>query len=370
MLRQETDGPQVALNGVNLLVRDGETMAILGPSGCGKSTLLRVIAGLVSYEGHVYYDDQLMDGIKPYDRNIGMVFQSYALYPQFDGFGNLSFTFLVRKRPPQEAEERIRFTSKIMGIGFDQLLRHKPGRLSGGEQQRLAVGRALVRHPNLFLFDEPLSNLDAKLRVRTRGEIKRLLRRFGHTALYVTHDQVEATALGDRLAIMRAGRMEQVGRYTTLYDRPINTFVAGFLGSPPMNLLKGVLNDRGAWQCGDLEIPVPEIVRTRMRRNWSLTLGIRPEHARLAVPEAIPSLVEIAGPATADEPPAFTGRVVHIERDLPRRVQTLYIKHDLFPNIGVTVPSSIWIRPGDQVPVLLPLDKLVFFDGKTEMRIA
>jgi ABC-type sugar transport system ATPase subunit len=359
--RQEASGPRVALDGVNLLVRDGEMMAVLGPSGCGKSTLLRVVAGLVSYEGHVYYDDRLMDGVKPCERNIGMVFQNYALYPQFDGYGNLSFTFFVRGRSHHEAEERIRITSEIMGVGFDQLLQHRPGRLSGGEQQRLAVGRALVRDPDLFLFDEPLSNLDAKLRIRTRGEIKRLLKRFGHTALYVTHDQIEATALGDRLAIMRVGRVEQVGTYAMLYDRPINTFVAGFLGSPPMTLLPGALNEREAWQQGDLEIPVPEIVSSRMRVGWSLVLGIRPEHARLA----------------ADEPPTLTGRVVHIERDLPRRVQTLLVAHDVgrgspdpaLPDIAVTVLSSEWVQRGDRVPIVLPVEKLTFFDGKTEMRI-
>ena len=168
---------QVALDDFNLLVHDGETLAILGPTGCGKSTLLRVVAGLIPYEGHVYFDDRPVDDLKPHDRNIGMVFQDYALYPQLDGYGNLRFTFLVRQRPPQEAEARIRTTSEIMGIGFEELLRHRPGRLSGGEQQRLAVGRALVRNPELFLFDEPLSSLDPKLRVRTRGEIKRLLHR-------------------------------------------------------------------------------------------------------------------------------------------------------------------------------------------------
>ena len=350
---KKNDGPQVALDGVDLLVRDGETMAVLGPSGCGKSTLLRVLAGLISYEGHVYYDDVLIDSVKPFERNIGMVFQNYALYPQLNGYGNLSFTFWVRHRSAQEAEERIRATSKIMGIGFDELLKHQPGQLSGGEQQRLALGRALVRNPDLFLFDEPLSNLDAKLRIRTRGEIKRLLQRFGHTAFYVTHDQIEATALGDRLAIMRAGKVEQVGTYAILYERPINTFVAGFLGSPPMTLLPGTLNERGAWQCGDLEIPVPQIVSNRLRVGWSLVLGIRPENARLA----------------SDGSLTFTGRVVHIERDLPRHAQTLYVERAPLPDIAVTVPSSERVQRGDQVPVLLPGDKLTFFDGKTEMRM-
>jgi ABC-type sugar transport system ATPase subunit len=352
--KQESGGPHVALDGVDLLVRDGETMALLGPSGCGKSTLLRVVAGLLDYEGHVYFDRRLMDGVAPYDRSIGMVFQNYALYPHLDGFDNLGFTFRARRRPPQEAVERIGVTAEIMGLGFEQLLPHKPGRLAGGEQQRLAVGRALVREPDLFLFDEPLSNLDAKLRVRTRGEIKRLLRRFGHTAIYVTHDQVEAAAIGDQLAIMRAGRMEQVGTYTLLYDTPINAFVAGFLGNPPMNLLRGTLNEGGAWQLGDLEIPVPGIVSSRLRVGWELILGIRPEHARLA----------------ADEPPTFHGRVAHIERDLARRLQTLFLEHPPLPDLAVTIPSGEWLTRGDRVPVVLPPDKLAYFDGKTEIRIA
>ena len=345
--------PNVALDGVNLLVRDGETMVVLGPSGCGKSTLLRVVAGLTRYDGHVYFDRRLMDQVNPSQRNIGMVFQNYALYPNLIGYDNLGFTCRVRGRPHQEERERILATSEIMGIGFDKLLKHKPGRLAGGEQQRLAVGRALVRDPDVFLFDEPLSNLDAKLRVRTRSEIRRLLERFGHTAIYVTHDQVEALALGDRLAIMNEGQVEQVGTYALLYDKPVNAFVASFLGSPAMNLLRGKLNGRGSWELGDLEIPVPEIVRSRLRAGWKLILGIRPEHARLA----------------RDDLPAFEGRVVHIERDLPRRVQTLYVECPPLPDVAITIPAGERILPGDRVPVTLPLDRLVFFEGKSELRM-
>jgi ABC-type sugar transport system ATPase subunit len=346
-------GPHVALDGVNLLVHDGETMVVLGPSGCGKSTLLRVVAGLTHYEGHVYFDGRLMDQVKPGERNIGMVFQTYALYPHLIGYDNLRFTFRVRGRPEQEERERILATSEVMGIGFDKLLKHKPGRLAGGEQQRLAVGRALVRNPDVFLFDEPLSNLDAKLRVRTRAEIRQLLERFGHTAIYVTHDQVEAMALGDRLAIMNEGQVEQVGTYDLLYNKPINAFVASFLGSPPMNLFWGQLNERGAWESGNLEIPVPEIVSSRLQAGQKLILGIRPEHARLA----------------GDELPTFDGRVVHIERDLPRRVQTLYLECPSLPDVAITIPAGERILPGERVPVALPLDRLVFFEGKSELRM-
>ena len=201
-------------------------MAIVGPSGCGKSTLLRVVAGLESVdEGLVYFDDRVMNEVSPKDRGVGMVFQSYALYPHMKGEGNLGFFFRVRKRPTEEMMERIRITSEIMGIGFDLLLDRKPGTLSGGQQQRVAIGRCIVRDPSLFLFDEPLSNLDAKLRSSTRIEIKRLLHCFGITAIYVTHDQTEAITL--TASVMR--RANRAGRNLPgLTTRPVNSFVAGF----------------------------------------------------------------------------------------------------------------------------------------------
>ncbi|MGC8781630.1 MAG: ABC transporter ATP-binding protein, partial [Anaerolineae bacterium] len=275
-------GEILALDHVNLTVPDGQTIAILGPSGCGKSTLLRVVAGLdTGYTGTVYYDGQDMREVPPGDRYIGMVFQNYALYPHFPGRGNLRFFFQVRKAPDAEAEERIRITSEIMGIGFAELLERKPGTLSGGQQQRLAIGRAIVRNPRLFLFDEPLSNLDAKLRMQTRVEIKRLLRRFAITALYVTHDQEEAMALADQIAIMREGRIEQVGPYNVLRDDPANAFVAGFLGRRPMNLLPGMVLEDGRLQIGAAAIPLPDAVRPRCATGQAVILGVRPEAGRL-----------------------------------------------------------------------------------------
>ena len=248
----EDPGRVKALDDVDLTVADGQTMAVLGPSGCGKSTLLRVIAGLeADYHGELFYDDQEMLDVPPKDRFIGMVFQNYALYPHFEGHGNLSFFFKMHKAPDAEAEERIRITSEIMGIGFRALLQRKPGTLSGGQQQRVAIARAIVRRPRVFLFDEPLSNLDAKLRSQTRIEIRRLLRRFSITALYVTHDQTEAMALGDQVAVMRAGRIEQVGPFNEVRMRPDNTFVAGFLGVPPMNLLNNVEVREGGLHAGE-----------------------------------------------------------------------------------------------------------------------
>ena len=217
-----------ALNGINLEVRDGESMVILGSSGSGKSTLLRCIAGLEDYEGDIFYGQQNMKDVPPKDRGIGIVFQNFALYPNFESKGNLGFFFKLRKREA-EIDERVKLTSELMGIGFETLLARKPGTLSGGQKQRVAVARAICRDPKLLLFDEPLSSLDAQLRSNTRIEIRRLISRFGITTLYVTHDQTEGTLMGDRIAIMDAGRVLQVGEYRELYDRPANTFVGGLM---------------------------------------------------------------------------------------------------------------------------------------------
>src|SRR5688500_14963769 len=229
-----------ALDHVNLTVPNGRTFVVVGPSGCGKSTLLRVVSGLENdYAGQVLYDGEDVRSIPPKDRYIGMVFQNYALYPNFNNEGNLSFFFQMHKISDEETRERIRYTSELMGIGFNELLPRRIGTLSGGEKQRMAIARAIVRAPRLLLLDEPLSNLDAKLRVQTRTEIKRLLRRFSITSLYVTHDQLKAIALADQIVIMHQGRIEQVGTYQEIMDHPVNLFVAGFLGLPPMNLLSG-----------------------------------------------------------------------------------------------------------------------------------
>ena len=222
-----------ALDGVDLEVRDGETLAIIGPSGCGKSTLLRVVAGLEPVNsGRVLYDGQDVSAVPPGERGIGMVFQNYALYPHMESRGNLGFFFRLRRRREEEIDERVRLTAEIMGLGFDELLERKPGTLSGGQQQRVAIGRCIARDPRLFLLDEPLSSLDARLRARTRVELKRLLTRFRITTIYVTHDQTEALALATRIAVMRRGRIEQAGVWDELYQRPANAFVAGFVGTP------------------------------------------------------------------------------------------------------------------------------------------
>jgi ABC-type sugar transport system ATPase subunit len=353
-------GPVHALDGLSLTIRDGETMAIVGPSGCGKSTLLRVVAGLETLdEGLVTFDDRVMNDVSPKDRGIGMVFQSYALYPHMKGEGNLAFFFRVRKRPPEEMMERIRITSDIMGIGFDLLLDRKPGTLSGGQQQRVAIGRCIVRDPSLFLFDEPLSNLDAKLRASTRIEIKRLLRRFAITAIYVTHDQTEAITLGDRIAVMRAGKIEQLGTYDEITTRPANSFVAGFLGLPPMNLLSGwrVAPDGALEGPADRFTPPPEAAGT-LRAGQGIVVGFRGERARL-VPEeeALPT-----------EGLAIGGEVLNAEPDFARQVQTVNVEAGQ-ARFAVQAPIDQPVGGGWRVRIAVPLDALYLFDAESEARL-
>ena len=349
-----------ALDHVNLTIPDGQTIAILGPSGCGKSTLLRVVAGLIQdHTGRVYDDDDDVTDIPPKDRYIGMVFQNYALYPHFEGKGNLRFFFQVHKAPDEEAEERIRTTSEMMGIGFEELLGRKPGTLSGGQQQRVAIARALVRNPRLFLFDEPLSNLDAKLRTQTRVEIKRLLHRFQITAIYVTHDQTEAMALGDQIAIMREGRIEQVGTYQDMRMAPRNTFVAGFLGHPPMNLFTGDTAHNGELVLDEASFPLPASVKAQVNNGQSLIMGIRPEDARLVIGEhPVPDGIRI------------NGLVEVVEPDFAHQSQLAYVRigPHLCAATGVLDARSV-INVGDPVDVVIPIDRNYFFDGESDLLI-
>jgi|YNPNPStandDraft_1061719.scaffolds.fasta_scaffold05487_8 ABC-type sugar transport system ATPase subunit len=350
--------PVVALDHVNLTIPNGQTFAVVGPSGCGKSTLLRVVAGLdTDYSGQVFYDDQDMRDVPPGDRYIGMVFQNYALYPHFEGHGNLAFFFRVHKVPDRETEERIRITSQVMGIGFEELLKRKPGTLSGGQQQRVAIARAIVRNPRLFLFDEPLSNLDAKLRVQTRIEIKRLLRQFQITSIYVTHDQVEAITLGDQVAVMREGRIEQVGPYQELRQNPINTFVAEFLGSPPMNLFPGGTIADGELRLGEFTVPLPDPVRRHVRPGQSVTLGVRPEAA-----------LAVYGERSLPEGVRIHGVVEVIEPDFAHRTQLLHLRVGSRTCV-VTGELDQTLNKGDEIEALLPTAHLYFFDGASGHRL-
>ena len=347
-------GEVIALDHVNLTIPDGQTFSVVGPSGCGKSTLLRVVAGLISdYEGRVLYDGRDMREVPPKDRYIGMVFQNYALYPHFKGRGNLSFFFRLHKIDDQETEERIRATAEMMGFGFKELLKRKPGTLSGGQQQRLAIARAIVRGPHLFLFDEPLSNLDAKLRTKTRIEIRRLLHRFRITSIYVTHDQTEALTLGDQIAVMCDGRIEQVGTYQELMSRPANAFVAGFLGMPPMNLLADGEVSGGKLHFAECTVPLPPRVRMMVHTGQRLIMGVRPEAARLVVEgEGTPDGVHL------------TGTVETVEPDFARRTLLAYVRSgSLFYAAGGTLDALP--RVGDVVKVVFPHNQLYFFDAQS-----
>ena len=347
-----------ALDHLNLTVPDGQTIAVVGPSGCGKSTLLRVAAGLeTDFGGRVFYDDVDMMEVSPGDRYIGMVFQNYALYPHFKSQENLSFFFRMHKAPAEEERERIRITSEMMGIGFNELLKRKPGTLSGGERQRVAIARAIVRRPRLFLFDEPLSNLDAKLRVQTRVEIKRLLHRFQITSLYVTHDQAEAIALGDQIAIMRAGKIEQVGPYQEVWQNPANAFVAGFLGARPMNLFTGGTVVDGALCFEWTTIPLPDVVKAQSSAGQKLTLGVRPEAASL-----------VYGDQPVPEGVHLRGAVEIVEPDFGHRTQAVYLRTADFVCAAIG-PLDPMLDIGTEVAVVFPVDQLYFFDGGSGHRL-
>lgn len=297
-----------ALDRVSLAINDGETVAIVGPSGCGKSTLLKVVAGLeYPDEGRVLLDGQDVTEVKPQHRGVGMVFQDYALYPTREGEGNLRYYFEVRHRTEQEKQERLRQTAELMGVGFDLLLGRLPDTLSGGEKQRVGIARCIVREPTVFLMDEPICNLDAKLRERTRTEMKRLLQRFGITTLYVTHDQQEAIFMGDRIAILRLGRLEQCGTFDDLYYNPANLFVATFIGSPPIAVLPAQVHDGKMHVESAGEWPLPPALAASLPPG-PVRLGVRPEAWRVA-------------PEDGDGVPMA---VSHIERLYTERAAFLY----------------------------------------------
>jgi sn-glycerol 3-phosphate transport system ATP-binding protein len=273
-VRKEFPGGTVAVDDLSLEIADGEFMIFVGPSGCGKTTALRMVAGLEKVtSGTIRIGDREINDVSPRDRDIAMVFQNYALYPHMTVKRNLGFGLKERRTPKAEIDRRVAEVSAMLGI--DDLLERRPAQLSGGQRQRVAMGRALVREPKVFLMDEPLSNLDAKLRVQVRGDLKRLHQRVGITTVYVTHDQVEAMTLGDRVAVLSNGVLQQLGAPQDVYDRPANLFVAGFIGSPPMNLLRATAR-AGVATAGDLALPLPGL------RDGDVVLGLRPEHLRAA----------------------------------------------------------------------------------------
>ena len=266
---------RAAVDKLNLEIADGEFMVLVGPSGCGKSTSLRMLAGLEEVNaGGIFIGDREVTDLPPKDRDIAMVFQNYALYPHMTVADNMGFALKMQNVPKEEREKRVLEAAKLLGL--EDFLSRKPKALSGGQRQRVAMGRAIVRQPQVFLMDEPLSNLDAKLRVSTRTQIAALQSRLGVTTVYVTHDQIEAMTMGDRVAVMKDGILQQVDSPLALYDRPDNLFVAGFIGSPAMNLLSGKIVEGGV-QIGDYVVPVAREILAKASGESDLTLGIRPE---------------------------------------------------------------------------------------------
>ena len=291
----------VAVNDVDLEIDDGEFVVFVGPSGCGKTTLLRLISGLESItSGQIRFDGQVINEVSPRERNMAMVFQNYALYPHMTVRQNIAFALRVRKFRQSEIDERVNEAARILDLG--QLLDRKPKQLSGGQRQRVAMGRAIVRHPGAFLLDEPLSNLDAKLRVQLRAELRRLHARLGVTTIHVTHDQVEAMTLGDRVALFSHGSLQQYDTPQALYRRPANIFVAGFIGSPAMNFLEATLARSGAGSAvsvGDTQLALQQSpAAARASAGDKVLLGIRPEHlgwrrAEEGAPGALQARVEL-----------------------------------------------------------------------------
>ena len=287
-------GSTEVVHGVDISIADGEFCVLVGPSGCGKSTLLRMIAGLEEISaGEIAIGARVVNTLRPKERDIAMVFQNYALYPHMTVYDNMAFSLRLAGVAKDEAEQRVADASQILGLN-DYLQRY-PRQLSGGQRQRVAMGRAIVRKPQVFLFDEPLSNLDAKLRVAMRTEIKALHQRLTTTSVYVTHDQIEAMTMADKIVVMNNGRVEQIGSPLELYDNPANLFVAGFIGSPAMNFLRGRLNGATVAVGNGISLPV----KTKLESGRDVLLGVRPEHLAVAA-DGVPAEVVLVEPTGAD----------------------------------------------------------------------
>ena len=289
-------GPVEILHGVSVDIADGEFMVLVGPSGCGKSTLLRMLAGLENItSGEIAIGGRVVNSVPPKDRDIAMVFQNYALYPHMTVYDNMAFSLTLAKAPKAVMDEEVGRAAKILGL--EQLLHRFPRQLSGGQRQRVAMGRAIVRNPQVFLFDEPLSNLDAKLRVQMRSEIKELHQRLKVTTVYVTHDQIEAMTMADKIVVMNNGNIEQAGPPLELYDRPANLFVAGFIGSPAMNMLKGTVSGGTLHTEDGTNWPLP--AKGARPKDGPAIYGVRPEHLRLDG-EGIQATVQVVEPTGSE----------------------------------------------------------------------
>jgi multiple sugar transport system ATP-binding protein len=348
-------GDTRAVDNVDLEISDGEFMVLLGPSGCGKTTTLRLIAGLEKpTSGKIYFDGEVVNELEPRDRKIAMVFQDYALYPHMTVYDNISLNLQISKVPKDEIRRRVMETAELLGISH--LLHRKPGQLSGGEQQRVALGRAIIRNPTVFLMDEPLSNLDAALRVRMRGELKKLHERLKTTIVYVTHDQVEAMVMADRIAVMRQGKIHQVATPKEIYDRPANRFVAEFIGSPKMNIIDVTLVTEDAPQldAGPFKVQLtPEAAKLVAENAVSpeLLVGIRPEDV-----------------AISQQPrEGYTDARVYLVENIGNLTFITLEKEKIL--ITAQVPPDFGIQEGETLYFNLPEDRIHIFDKRSEKLI-
>ena len=356
-------GNVTAVKDFTMDIKDGEFIVFVGPSGCGKSTTLRMIAGLEEItSGDLYIDGEYMNDVEPKDRNLAMVFQNYALYPYLTVYENIAFGLRLRHTPKEEIDKKVHEVSKTLGI--ENLLQRKPKALSGGQRQRVAVGRAIVRDAKVYLFDEPLSNLDAKLRAAMRVEIIRLHKTLNTTFIYVTHDQVEAMTMGTRIVVMKDGVIQQVGTPKDIYDNPNNTFVGGFIGTPPMNFIEGRVTEDGYFVIGDhklgvTKLRIPEnkfkILDTQNYIDKPVILGIRPEDIY-----DTPELFE-----------KYADSKVHIKVDV---AELLGAETNIYgvlngQTLVAKVPARVDLHMNDETDLVLNMEKCHFFDEETQQRI-
>jgi len=342
-------GDVMGADAINLTIDDAEFVAFLGPSGCGKTTTLLMVAGIYKpTEGHIRFDGRVVNTMAPKDRNIGMVFQSYALYPHMSVFQNISYPLKLKKTPKAEMRERAQKAADMMGIG--NLMDRKPAQLSGGQQQRVALGRALVKEPDLLLFDEPLSNLDARLRLSMRAEIKRLQMELGITSIYVTHDQVEAMTMADRVAVMKDGQLQAYAPPDKLYDQPRTLFVAGFVGNPPMNFLDvEVVRENGDYYARreGFDVVVPVDRGEKVVGKGQITLGIRPEDITIA-DKGVSGEIYVVEPLGRDD---------------------LITVHIGEAGVHVLADPTLGLRMGQNVTLDFNTHKVQFFDPQTEQSL-
>ena len=347
---QKYFGATHVIRGVDIAIEDGEFCVLVGPSGCGKSTLLRMIAGLEEItHGEVSIGGRVVNRVLPKERDIAMVFQNYALYPHMTVRQNMSFALALAKRPKAEIEAHVGKAADILGL--KPYLDRYPRQLSGGQRQRVAMGRAIVRDPQVFLFDEPLSNLDAKLRVQMRTEIKELHQRLKTTSIYVTHDQIEAMTMADRIVVMRDGLVEQQGDPLTLYDKPVNTFVAGFIGSPAMNMIPGTARMNGATAhvafADGATLPLPP--HARAQDGQPVLYGIRPEHCAVGSGNGLPVDVVVVEPTGADT--------------------QLYCRFN-GQEVTAMVRDRVAVRAGERIALVPDVPRVHVFDAESGVRIA